>query len=187
MATARQHVGDEIVGRQSVVKIAHVPSADEDMHVRPQLILRVDHPKAQAGMTRIAIDKQREWRVSLGRHLQRRGVGAQRDRDQYLHRGYPACRASALTSTAWISGRWRAVFGVYLAQGDIPAQEVPPPPSPRKYWTRRGLAEWPVDQLAEDVPAMVGIEHGFSFPLRYFETHQLPPDWPTLLDDFQAH
>lgn len=76
---------------------------------------------------------------------------------------------------------------VYLAQGDAQAQEVPPPPSPRKYWTRRGLAEWLVDRLAEDVPTVVGIDHGFSFPLRYFETHHLPPDWPAFLEDFQTH
>jgi hypothetical protein len=76
---------------------------------------------------------------------------------------------------------------VYLAQGDMPAQEVSPPPSPRKYWTRRGLAEWLVDRMAEDAPTIVGIDHGFSFPLRYFETHHLPPDWAAFLDDFQAH
>ena len=65
--------------------------------------------------------------------------------------------------------------------------EVLPPPSPRKYWTRRGIAEWLVERLAEDVPTLVGIDHGFSFPLRYFETHRLPPDWPAFLDDFQRH
>jgi hypothetical protein len=37
-----------------------------------------------------------------------------------------------------------------------------PPPSPRKYWTRRGIAEWLIERLAEDVPSLVGIEHGFS-------------------------
>ena len=76
---------------------------------------------------------------------------------------------------------------VYLAQGDAPAEEVLPPPSPRKYWTRRGIAEWLAALLAEDTPTIVGIDHGFSFPLRYFETHQLQPDWPTFLDDFQQH
>ena len=65
--------------------------------------------------------------------------------------------------------------------------EVPPPPSPRKYWTRRGIAEWLVERLAEDVPTLVGIDHGFSFPLRYFEVHGLLPDWPHFLDDFQRH
>ncbi len=76
---------------------------------------------------------------------------------------------------------------VYMAQGDALPEEVPPPPSPRKYWTRRGVAEWLVERLAEDVPTLVGIDHGFSFPLRYFEVHHLPPDWHAFLDDFQQH
>ena len=65
--------------------------------------------------------------------------------------------------------------------------EVPPPPSPRKYWTRRGLAEWLAAELCDGPPTLVGIDHAFSFPLRYFEVHRLPPDWPTFLDDFQRH
>jgi hypothetical protein len=36
-------------------------------------------------------------------------------------------------------------------------------------------------------PTLVGIDHGFSFPLRYFEVHQLLPDWPAFLDDFHRH
>ena len=36
-------------------------------------------------------------------------------------------------------------------------------------------------------PTLVGIDHGFSFPLRYFESHGLKPDWPAFLDDFQRH
>jgi hypothetical protein len=35
------------------------------------------------------------------------------------------------------------------------------------------------------VPTLVGIDHGFSFPLRYFEVHRLKPDWSAFLDDFQ--
>ncbi len=76
---------------------------------------------------------------------------------------------------------------VYIAQGDTPAIEVSPPPSPRKYWTRRGLADWLAERLAEDTPTIVGIDHCFSFPLRYFEKHLIPPDWLTFLDDFQRH
>jgi len=76
---------------------------------------------------------------------------------------------------------------VYLALGDSPAEEVLPPPSQRKYWTRRGIAEWLAIRLAEDVPTLVGIDHGFSFPLRYFEVHHLLPDWDEFLDDFQRH
>jgi ATP-dependent DNA ligase len=45
--------------------------------------------------------------------------------------------------------------------------------SPRKYWTRRGIAEWLVERLSEDTPTLVGIDHGFSFPLQYFERYRL--------------
>ena len=41
--------------------------------------------------------------------------------------------------------------------------------------------------LSEDEPTLVGIDHGFSFPLRYFEEYYLAPDWPTFLEDFQRH
>ena len=51
----------------------------------------------------------------------------------------------------------------------------------------KGIAEWLVERLAEDMPTLVGIDHGFSFPLRYFEAHGLLPDWPRFLDDFQRH
>jgi hypothetical protein len=61
------------------------------------------------------------------------------------------------------------------------------PPSPRKYWTRKGIAHWLVEHLSDDIPTLVGIDHGFSFPLRYFEVHRLEPNWPAFLDDFQRH
>jgi len=76
---------------------------------------------------------------------------------------------------------------IYAADRASPPVEVIPPPSARKYWTRRGVAEWLVERLAEDAPTLVGIDHGFSFPIRYFETHGLKPDWPNFLDDFQRH
>jgi hypothetical protein len=76
---------------------------------------------------------------------------------------------------------------VYEATRASAPVEVEPPPSPRKYWTRRGLAEWLAKHLAENVPSIVGIDHGFSFPRRYFEVQRLEPDWPTFLDDFQKH
>ncbi len=76
---------------------------------------------------------------------------------------------------------------VYEASHETMPVEVEPPPSPRKYWTRRGLAEWLAERFSDDVPTIAGIDHGFSFPLRYFEVHHLEPDWPTFLDDFQKH
>jgi hypothetical protein len=76
---------------------------------------------------------------------------------------------------------------VYMAEGDGPPAEVLPPPSPQKYWSRRGVAEWLMDRLSEDAPTLVGIDHGFSFPLSYFQAHELPHDWDAFLEDFQHH
>jgi hypothetical protein len=76
---------------------------------------------------------------------------------------------------------------VYHADISEAPTEVLAPPSLRKYWTRRGVAEWLVARLSEKPGTMVGIDHGFSFPLRYFEAHGLKPDWPAFLDDFQRH
>ncbi len=76
---------------------------------------------------------------------------------------------------------------VYEAGHTLLPQEVAPPPGPRKYWTRRGLAQWLLERLSEPVPTIAGIDHSFSFPLRYFEVHRLEPDWPAFLDDFQKH
>jgi hypothetical protein len=90
--------------------------------------------------------------------------------------------SGAETPTASLKG-----LRVYSADRSSPPVEVQPPPSPLKYWTRRGIAEWLVEQLSEDRPTLVGIDHGFSFPRQYFDTHRLPPDWPAFLDDFQHH
>jgi hypothetical protein len=76
---------------------------------------------------------------------------------------------------------------VYVANRTAPPEEVQPPASPRKYWTRRGIAEWLVERLSEELPTLVGVDHGFSFPLAYFEKQGLPLDWPLFLDDFQHH
>jgi hypothetical protein len=86
--------------------------------------------------------------------------------------------SGAETPTASLKG-----LRIYAADRASPPVEVIPPPSARKYWTRRGVAE----RLAENAPTLVGIDHGFSFPIRYFETHGLKPDWPNFLDDFQRH
>lgn len=39
-------------------------------------------------------------------------------------------------------------------------------------------------RLSDDTPSLVGIDHGFSFPLQYFEKYNLPFDWTLFLEDF---
>lgn len=98
--------------------------------------------------------------------------------DRYIGIDY----SGAETPTTSLKG-----LRVYLADQSVPPAEVQPAPGPRRYWTRRGIAEWLVERLSEAKPTLVGLDHGFSFPLRYFDKHHLPHDWPTFLDDFQRH
>lgn len=90
--------------------------------------------------------------------------------------------SGAKTPTSSLKG-----LRVYMAGPHSEPTEVLPPPGPKKYWTRRGVAEWLVEALSKNQATLAGIDHGFSFPLRYFEIHHLPPDWPTFLDDFHRH
>lgn len=90
--------------------------------------------------------------------------------------------SGAKTPTASLPG-----LRVYAATRHRPPVEVLPPPGPQKYWTRKGVAFGLVHTLSDDKPTLVGIDHGFSFPLRYFQTHHLPLDWPSFLDDFRSH
>jgi hypothetical protein len=89
--------------------------------------------------------------------------------------------SGAETATSGLKG-----LRVYQAQPESPPLEVAPA-SGRKYWTRRGVAQWLADRLSEHAATLVGVDHAFSFPLRYFEAHGLKPDWPSFLDDFQQH
>jgi hypothetical protein len=61
----------------------------------------------------------------------------------------------------------------YCAVGGSRANKVPPPPSPRKYWTRRDIAHWLAARLAEDFPTIVGIEPIGSY-------RHCPQAWVTL-------
>jgi hypothetical protein len=76
---------------------------------------------------------------------------------------------------------------VFVADGSGEPMQVQPPPSPRRYWTRRGLAEWLCNELGGETPTIVGIDHAFSFPLAYFEKYRLSSDWQDFLVDFQHH
>ena len=76
---------------------------------------------------------------------------------------------------------------VFMAEGSSEPMQVQPPPSPRRYWTRRGLAEWLREELDRDIPTLVGIDHAFSFPLAYFEKYRLSSDWQDFLEDFHRY
>src|ERR1039458_5645134 len=51
---------------------------------------------------------------------------------------------------------------VYVAEGSGDPEQLQPPTSPRRYWTRRGLAKWLCIELDRDIPTIVGIDHCFQ-------------------------
>ena len=90
--------------------------------------------------------------------------------------------SGAATPTTSLKG-----LRVYSATPTQPLIEVCPSTGRLKYWTRRGIAEWLATELHEGPTALVGIDHAFSFPLRYFEVHGIPQAWPAFLEDFHHH
>jgi hypothetical protein len=90
-------------------------------------------------------------------------------------------------SGAQTSGSSLRGLRVYAADCLRSPEEVAPPKSPRRYWTRRELAEWLEQRLNENIVSLVGIDHGFSFPARYFEQYGLSGDWTEFLQDFHSH
>jgi hypothetical protein len=92
--------------------------------------------------------------------------------------------SGAQTPTSSLKGL--RIYSASPTQAHAPV-EITPPAGRRKYWSRRGIAEWLVAEIKNGPPTLVGIDHAFSFPQRYFERHQLPSDWPAFLDDFQRH
>jgi len=55
---------------------------------------------------------------------------------------------------------------------------------PGQNWSRRDTAEWLLEILKKTEPAIVGIDHGFSFPIAWFETHGIPKTWSDFLKVF---
>ena len=53
-------------------------------------------------------------------------------------------------------------------------------------WSRRDLAEWLLEELGGEQPAVVGLSHAFSFPQSYMDRHDLK-SWDDFLRDFEQH
>ncbi|MEX0430335.1 hypothetical protein [Spiribacter insolitus] len=76
---------------------------------------------------------------------------------------------------------------VYRAEGDESPGERRPTADGRRHWSRRSLAEWLMDTLDDPVPTLVGIDHGFAFPVAWHEQYGMARAWDGFLADFRAH
>lgn len=78
---------------------------------------------------------------------------------------------------------------VYAAFGDEEPHRILSPSSTEKTyknWCRKEIAEWLVEQAEKKITFIAGIDHGFSFPISYFERYGLTT-WDGFLDDFYEH
>ncbi|MEM9411091.1 MAG: hypothetical protein AAGA30_08260 [Planctomycetota bacterium] len=77
---------------------------------------------------------------------------------------------------------------VYLSKpGQVPNVILPEPAdSKSKTWSRLLLHQWLVKFLPDHPSTLIGIDHGFSFPISYMERHQLKT-WKQFLTDFIQH
>ena len=78
---------------------------------------------------------------------------------------------------------------VYAASGDEEPRAVRSPKAPHGAnwnWCRKEIAEWLIEQARSKATFIAGIDHGFSFPISYFEKYKLKT-WEGFLDDFCRH
>lgn len=71
--------------------------------------------------------------------------------------------SGAETPTSRIKG-----LQVYMSVPNGDPRPVRPAP-PAKNWTRQEVAHWLLAELQRGEPLLIGIDHGFSFPMSYFD------------------
>lgn len=98
--------------------------------------------------------------------------------DQYIGIDY----SGAATPTSRLKG-----LQVFVASaGQYPSRVLAEPDHPTWNWTRKGVAEWLISIAETDTRFIVGIDHGFSFPLSYLKRYELF-SWEEFLRDLVVH
>lgn len=88
------------------------------------------------------------------------------------------------------SGRGKPAYAyreiqVYVAtEGNTPTKQRRPDKNAN--WSRESLAEWLLKILAEPTPTIVGIDHAFSLPIEFLESHDIG-NWDEFLIEFCKH
>ena len=70
------------------------------------------------------------------------------------------------------------VFAAYASE----SPHLVAPPDSARNWSRSTLAYWLAAELAHGGPTIVGIDHAFSFPERYFRDQSIDLSWDPFLD-----
>ena len=75
---------------------------------------------------------------------------------------------------------------MYEAQQDGEPVKVGTPTEGAKNWTRLEIAQYCLKVLEPGEPVVIGIDHGFSFPLSYMRRYGIT-SWDRFLEDFMRH
>lgn len=65
-------------------------------------------------------------------------------------------------------------------------ERVSPLSARNKNWTRLEVAQYCLQSLSTEEPVIIGIDHGFSFPIHYMQRYRIE-HWDHFLSDFMRH
>jgi len=75
---------------------------------------------------------------------------------------------------------------VFKTTADYDPRRVKSPAGNGFNWTRKEIGYWCLAQLKDDNLVIIGIDHGFSFPMSYMDRYRIA-NWDQFLEDFQQH
>jgi hypothetical protein len=75
---------------------------------------------------------------------------------------------------------------VFEVQEASAASKVVTPAQGARNWSRLEVAQYCLTVIEQGEPVIIGIDHGFSFPLSYMERYGIDT-WDRFLDDFMRH
>ena len=75
---------------------------------------------------------------------------------------------------------------VFEASGIEEPVKISTPTAGAKNWTRLEVAQYCRKTLASGEPVIIGIDHGFSFPMSYMQRYGIS-HWDVFLQDFMRH
>jgi len=75
---------------------------------------------------------------------------------------------------------------VFMATGDGNSDKIRTDAGSNWNWNRKEIAHWCLDQLKNNDPIIIGIDHAYSFPHSYMARNEIS-SWDHFLEDFYTH
>jgi hypothetical protein len=89
-------------------------------------------------------------------------------------------------SGAGLAVKRNKALQVFMAAGNDKPIKIKTDAESNWNWNRKEIALWCLEQLKNNEPIIIGIDHAFSFPYSYMRRYDIS-SWKHFLDDFHAH